>query len=261
MQQTTPESAAGLMTATAPILQLRGVSKTITLHILKGKVVRPIVDVSFDVAPGEIVALVGASGAGKSSVVKTIHRTYLPPAGQILYRDSEGDVVDLATAPDRRVLELRRREIGFVSQFLKVEPRVPALDVVAMPLRRRGVAEDEARERAASWLRELDVPADLWSSYPALFSGGEQQRINVARALVSRPRLLLADEPTSALDALNTDRVVAALDRARREGTAVVGIFHDAAVIGRLANQVVRLEGGRVVAVGRVGEIEIPVGE
>src|SRR3954468_4281760 len=126
MQQTSPSSLSGMATATGPILQLRGVSKTITLHILKGKVVRPIVDVSFDVTPGEIVALVGASGAGKSSVVKTIHRTYLPTAGQILYHTAAGETVDLPTAPDRRVLELRRREIGFVSQFLKVEPRVPA---------------------------------------------------------------------------------------------------------------------------------------
>ena len=240
------------------ILSLQGCSKTITLHILGGKQVRPLQSVSFDVQTGEYVALVGSSGAGKSSVVKAVHRTYLLDDGRVLYRRSSGDVVDLVGASDRDVIELRRSQIGFVSQFLKVEPRVSAMNVVAMPLLRRGVARDEARDRAALLLRRLDIPEALWESYPSLFSGGEQQRVNVARALVSEPRLLLADEPTSALDTANTERVVDTLRDARSRGMTLLGIFHDPQVVKRLADRVVLMERGQVKATGRPDEIELP---
>ena len=240
------------------ILELEALSKTITLHILDSTEVEPFKDVSFHVDEGDFVAIVGASGSGKSSVVKAIHRTYLPTAGRAGYRTATGEVVDLATAPDRRLLQLRRREIGFVSQFLRVEPRVPALDVVAGPLLRSGTDKDESRAKATQLLQRLDLPKRLWSSFPTLFSGGEQQRVNIARALIARPRLLLADEPTSALDSVNTGRVVELLTEARAAGMTIVGVFHDVELIERLADRVVVMGAGRVQALGRIGEVEIP---
>ena len=240
------------------ILELNGLSKTITLHILDSAEVEPFRDVSFHVDEGEFVAILGPSGSGKSSVVKAIHRTYLPTAGSALYRAASGEIIDLAGAPDRRVLQLRRREIGFVSQFLRVDPRVPAQSVVAGPLLRHGAHRDEAMERAAGLLERLDLPRRLWSSFPTLFSGGEQQRVNIARALIAGPRLLLADEPTSALDTVNTGRVVELLTEARAGGMTIVGVFHDIQLIERLADRIVVMESGRIKATGRVGEVEIP---
>ncbi|HLF76213.1 MAG TPA: ATP-binding cassette domain-containing protein [Dehalococcoidia bacterium] len=240
------------------ILELEGLSKTITLHILDSSEVEPFKDVSFHVDEGEFVAIVGPSGSGKSSIVKAIHRTYLPTAGAAHYRTAASEVVDLASAPDRRLIQLRRHEIGFVSQFLKVEPRVPAVDVVAGPLLRRGLERAEARSQARGLLERLDIPQKLWGSYPTLFSGGEQQRVNIARALIARPRLLLADEPTSALDTMNTGRVIELLTETRRQGMTIVGVFHDLELIERLADRVIVMEGGRVIAQGPVGQVEIP---
>ena len=240
------------------LLSIRNLSKRITLHILDGKIVEPFSDVSFDAEPGEFVAIVGASGSGKSSVLKAINRTYLTTGGEILYTDADGRQVDLATLSDPELIHVRRRDIGYVSQFLRPEPRIPAIDVVAMPLLRRGVERDVAFKRAAQLLEQLDVDTALWSSYPTLFSGGEQQRISIARALIARPRLLLADEPTSALDSINVARAIEALQEARQDGMTVVGIFHDVELVRMLADRVVLMEHGRVKAVGRVGEVDIP---
>lgn len=242
----------------APILDIRGLGKRITLHVLGGAVIEPFSDVSFEVLEGEFVAIVGPSGSGKSSVVKTIHRTYLASAGSATYRTAAGELIDLASAPDRTMIELRRREIGFVSQFLRVEPRVPAIDIVARPLIRMGASEESARARAAGLLERLNVPERLWNSYPTLFSGGEQQRINIARALITSPRMLLADEPTSALDATNTARAVETILEARERGLTVVGVFHDVDLIQRIADRVVVMREGRLVSAGPVGEVEIP---
>lgn len=240
------------------LLDVQGLSKRITLHILGGTVVEPIVDVSLQVAEGEVVALVGPSGSGKSSVVKCVHRTYRPSGGSIIYNPATGEACDLTTASDRDVLRLRREEIGFVSQFLKVEPRVPALDVVARPLMATGVDGAQARERAARLLAALGVRKSLWGSFPSLFSGGEQQRVNIARGLIRRPRLLLADEPTSALDSANVERAVSVLGEARDAGTGMLCVFHDPELIRRVADRIVILQGGRVVDAGRVNEIDIP---
>jgi alpha-D-ribose 1-methylphosphonate 5-triphosphate synthase subunit PhnL len=240
------------------ILEIQQLTKRITLHILDGSEIEPFGDVSFEVREGEFIAIVGASGSGKSSIIKAVHRTYLPTAGAVLYRTASGDVVDLATASERAIIQLRRREIGFVSQFLKVEPRVAALDVVAGPLLRRGAGREEARERAAELLRRLDLPEKLWSSYPSLFSGGEQQRVNIARALVGKPRLLLADEPTSALDSVNVARAIQLLNDARDEGMTILGVFHDLTLIHQLSDRVLVMDQGRLVGQGGIDEVEIP---
>lgn len=239
------------------LLSVRGLSKTITLHILGGKQVQPLRDVSFDAGRGELLAAVGLSGAGKSSLLKCIYRTYLAGGGSINYRTESGEVIDLATAEERSVLALRRREIGYVSQFLKAPPRVPAVDMVARPLVMTGVAADEARRRAVALLERLGIGSDLQLSYPSLFSGGEQQRINVARALVVPPRLLLLDEPTSALDVANQERVLELLAEARAAGTTMVGVFHDLNLLRRIADRVLVLDGGRVQACGPAHAVDL----
>src|SRR4051794_19108942 len=187
-------------------LRIENLHKTFTLHVLHGKRVAAFHDVTFDVPRGQITAIVGPSGNGKSSLLKCIYRTYLPTGGRLLYHRPEG-VIDLVTADDHTMLALRQREIGYVAQFLKAPPRVTAVDVVARPLIERGVARGAAVAEAAALLGRLHLPDDLFDAYPALFSGGEQQRVNIARALIGRADLLLLDEPTSALDRENLLRV------------------------------------------------------
>jgi alpha-D-ribose 1-methylphosphonate 5-triphosphate synthase subunit PhnL len=222
------------------ILKIEGLSKQFQLYE-QGKLIPSCANVDLEVQAGALTALIGPTGAGKSSVLKCIYRTYLPTAGRMLYRDSDNQVTDLAQALEHRILELRRRDIGFVTQFLHCLPRKPALDVVAQPLLARGEASGAARERAAALLALLNVPERLWSVPPATFSGGEKQRVNLARGLIARPRLLLLDEPTASLDPATTDRVVELLRAIKAEGVAMLAIFHQPELVNRLADRVVEL--------------------
>ena len=233
----------------APILRIENLSKSFTLHVLHGKRVPAFNDVSFDVPRGQITAIIGPSGSGKSSLLKCIYRTYLPTGGRIVLETSAG-AVDLATADDHTILALRKQTIGYVSQFLKAPPRVTAVAVVARPLIERGVSRAAALAEAAAVLARLHLPNDLFDAYPTLFSGGEQQRVNIARALVAPTDVLLLDEPTSALDRINMGRVVTLLREARTRGTTIVGIFHDYGVVETLADSVVVMEGSTVRSVG-----------
>ncbi|MBW6477152.1 MAG: phosphonate C-P lyase system protein PhnL, partial [Chromatiales bacterium] len=208
-----------------PILEIDGLSKQFTLHD-QGQCIPSCEQVALEVYRGELTALVGPTGAGKSSVLKAIYRTYLPSSGRILYRDAEDRITDLAQASEHRILELRRREIGFVTQFLHCLPRKSALEVVAEPLLRRGGNREAAAEQASELLSLLNVPERLWQVSPATFSGGEKQRVNLARGLIARPRLLLLDEPTASLDPATTDRVVELLQAIKGEGVAMLAIFH-----------------------------------
>lgn len=237
-----PESAA-------PLLRIEHLTKAFTLHVLHGKRVPAFHDVSFAVPRGQITAIVGPSGSGKSSLLKCIYRTYLPTHGSIVLKTDAG-TVDLATADDHTILALRKRTIGYVAQFLKAPPRVTAVEVVARPLIERGVPRASALAEAAAILERLHLPPDLFDAYPALFSGGEQQRVNIARALVAETDLLLLDEPTSALDRINLARVTGLLREARARGTTIVGIFHDYAVVEALADVAVVMEGGTVRSAG-----------
>jgi alpha-D-ribose 1-methylphosphonate 5-triphosphate synthase subunit PhnL len=220
------------------LLSVEGLSKRFELHALR-KTIDGCRDVSFEVAPGELLALAGPSGTGKSTVLKCLYRTYLSTAGRLRFRSEAHGEVDLAQAPERTVLELRRREIGYVSQFLRVIPRVPALSVVMEPLLRRGgVAREEARRRAVELLDELRIPRALQDAYPATFSGGEQQRVNIARAAIWEPRLLLLDEPTASLDPAAVKSALGVLARLRARGTTMIGVFHDPQLITALADRV-----------------------
>jgi len=194
--------------------------------------------VAFAVAPGECVALGGPSGAGKSSILKIIYGNYRADAGAVWLRDG-GEWVDVARADPRRVLALRRRTLGYVSQFLRAIPRVPARELVAAAARDAGLEADAALARAESLLDRLNVPERLWGLPPATFSGGEQQRVNLARGLAAEHPLLLLDEPTASLDAESRDRAIALIRERRDAGAAILGIFHDALVREALADRIV----------------------
>ncbi|MDL2400221.1 phosphonate C-P lyase system protein PhnL [Rhizobium mayense] len=202
------------------------VFKSFTMHLRDGIRLPVVADVSFSVAAGECVVLGGPSGIGKSSLLKMIYGNYAVDSGQILVTHKDR-IVDLATADPRTVLEVRRHTMGYVSQFLRTVPRVAAIDVVAEPLLARGESADSARERAAGLLTQLNLPEELWQLPPATFSGGEQQRVNIARGFITDHAILLLDEPTASLDAKNRAVVVDMIERKKKAGVALLGIFHD----------------------------------
>jgi alpha-D-ribose 1-methylphosphonate 5-triphosphate synthase subunit PhnL len=224
-------------------LALQGVSKTFTMHLRDGVRLRVLGGVTFTVAPGECVVLGGPSGAGKSSILKIVYGNYAADSGAILLDRDSGGPIDIATAGPRAVLAARRATIGYVSQFLRVVPRVPARDIVAEPLTSRGVPREEARARAEALLARLNLPRRLWDLPPATFSGGEQQRINVARGFIARYPLLLLDEPTASLDAANRAVVVDLIREAKGTGASFLGIFHDEAVRNAVADRVIDVTG------------------
>ena len=230
-------------------LDIQQLSKRFTLHIRDGLVVEALEDATFQVARGEFTGLVGHSGSGKSTLLKCLFRTYLPDAGSAWYESPAGQRVDLASATEHEILALRRGQVGYVSQALRVIPRVTVERTVARPLIATGNDADDALRAARVLLSRLNLPENLWNSYPALLSGGEQQRVNVARALVSKPDLLLLDEPTSALDATNQAAVVDLLVERLEQGSTMVGAFHDAPSLRRLASQVGHLADGRLISV------------
>lgn len=221
-----------------PLLSVSNVAKSFTMH-LRGGIVLPVVEnVAFEVNAGECVVLGGPSGAGKSSLLKMVYGNYGVDAGAITLMH-HGEPVDLATASPRTVLELRRDSIGYVSQFLRTVPRVSALDVVAEPLVARGVSREEAQARARALLTRLNLPERLWGLPPATFSGGEQQRVNIARGFSTEHPVLLLDEPTASLDAVNRQVVVDMIADKKRAGVALLGIFHDEEVRAAVADRIV----------------------
>lgn len=220
------------------MIELTDAQKTFTMH-LQGGVELPVVrGVSFHVGPGECVVLSGPSGAGKSSILKMIFGNYRCDSGRIGIRH-RGSVIDLATAEPRQVLSVRRSTIGYVSQFLRAVPRVATIDVVAEPLIVNGVAREEARARAGALLRRLNIPERLWSLPPSTFSGGEQQRVNIARGFISDLPILLLDEPTASLDAANRAVVVELIAEKKTRGVAMVAIVHDDEIRHLIADRIV----------------------
>ena len=219
-----------------------GIGKTFTLHGQGGVQIDALAGVSLDVERGECVVLVGPSGAGKSTFLRCLYGNYLASTGTIAIRDDAQQArhLSITGAEPRDVLHLRRGVVGYVSQFLRVIPRVSTLDLVAEPLLSRGVDADEAHARAAALLARLNVPERLWPLAPATFSGGEQQRVNIARGLIAGHPVLLLDEPTASLDAENRDIVADLIVEARERGAAIVGIFHDEDTRAKVATR--RLE-------------------
>lgn len=217
------------------------VTKSFVLHHQGGVQLPVLQGVSFHVDAGELVVLSGPSGSGKSSLLKILYGNYLADAGSVRVVSELGET-DLVRAHPHEVLALRRHTLGFVSQFLRVIPRVSTWDLVAEPLQQRQIDAREIQDRVAHMLTRLNLPERLWSLAPATFSGGEQQRVNIARSLIAEFPIVLLDEPTASLDIRNRDVVCELIVEARDRGAALVGIFHDAEVRAQLADRLVEIE-------------------
>lgn len=226
------------------VLKAQGLSKTFTLHARGGVQLPVFAGVDLTLEPGECLALTGRSGSGKSSLLRCLYGNYGASTGEVAVRH-DGSWVRLTEAEPREMLAVRRRSLGYVSQFLRVIPRVAALDVVAQPLRQLGIGPDEARARAGEWLARLNLAERLWQLPPATFSGGEQQRVNIAHGLIAGHPILLLDEPTASLDAANRNVVVGLIRDACAAGAAVIGIFHDEEVRDAVATRCLDIEAFR----------------
>ena len=226
------------------MLSVENVAKTFTLHLQDGLQLSVLNDISLQVEAGECVALAGESGSGKSTLMRMIYGNYRCAEGAIRIRHEDG-WTDLATADPYTITEVRRRTLGYVSQFLRVIPRVPTLEIVAEPAIARGAARGDALDRARGLLERLRLPERLWSLPPATFSGGEQQRVNVARGFIAGYPVMLLDEPTASLDAANRQTVLDLIEEAKARGAAVVGIFHDAEAREHVADRLFEVQSAR----------------
>jgi alpha-D-ribose 1-methylphosphonate 5-triphosphate synthase subunit PhnL len=220
------------------MIELDDARKSFTMHLQGGVRLPVVAGVSFTVEAGQCLVLAGPSGAGKSSILKMIFGNYRCDGGRILVRDG-ATMVDVAAAAPRQILALRRAVMGYVSQFLRAVPRVAAIDVVAEPFGCASAARDAARARASDLLHRLNIPERLWPIPPATFSGGEQQRVNIARGFLPDMPVLLLDEPTASLDPANRAMVVHLIAEKKRRGTAIVAVVHDADVRDAIADRVV----------------------
>ena len=231
-------------TDTQPMLQMNKLSKQFLLHLQNSTALTVLQNFNLTLSPGECVRLSGPSGMGKSTILKLAYGNYRASAGEILVRDTDGQYIDMTQASARAVLHLRAHSMGYVSQFLRVIPRVAAIDIVAEPLLENSldlVSREQAREQATHWLTRLRIPEALWQLPPATFSGGEQQRINLARSFIKPRPLLLLDEPTASLDPVNTQTVIEMIIQARAQGVAILGIFHDDTVAQDVVSRTVSM--------------------
>ena len=242
-------------TAAERVLHVEDLHKHFVLHTIDGRRVDALRGVTLHVDAGEHVALAGSSGAGKSSLLKAIYRTYLPDRGRGVLHDAHGTATELTALSDAELARLRGREIGYVSQFLRAEPRRGALDIVSRAGQRRGMDRDEARDAAAIALRRLKIDEALWDVYATVLSGGQQQRVNLAAGTISAPRLLLLDEPVSALDPANREAALEWIGTLASAGVAVVAVFHDLEAIAQLSTRVVVMNGGQISSEGTAEEI------
>lgn len=214
------------------MIQIENAAKAFTLHNQGGAIIPVMRGATLSVAAGECVALVGASGTGKSTLMRMVYGNYLTQAGRIMVGG-----MDVASATPREILSLRRTTLGYVSQFLRVVPRVATVDVVAEPLLDVGEEADTAQEAARTMLQRVNIPRTLWELSPLTFSGGEQQRVNIARGFVHPYPALLLDEPTASLDAANREIVLGLIEAAKARGSAILGIFHDEAARARVCDR------------------------
>ena len=220
------------------MLTIHNLSKTFAMHHLGGRIIEGFNNISFRVPEGGSLGISGPSGSGKSSVLKCIYRTYLVTSGDIWYRSARFGRINLAWEGENVVRVIRESEIGSITQFLKVIPRVSALEIVAEPLINSGPDRAGALRIAGGLLERLGIPVNLFDAYPATFSGGEQQRVNIAKAVVKAPRLLILDEPTASLDQRATETVLEILKELRSHGTTMIGIFHQAETLRAFSDEI-----------------------
>ncbi|GAA0370277.1 phosphonate C-P lyase system protein PhnL [Bacillus horti] len=228
------------------LLLVNQLEKSFTLHHAKEKIISGCKGVSFVVYPKEFVGITGKSGAGKSTILKSIYRTYVPSGGQIMYDSTQFGPIDLVQATEREILALRKQEIGYVSQFLNAMPRITALEFVVEALLEMGVAVHQAEREAKEMLQHFKLPESLWDSFPRTFSGGEKLRLNLAQAMVKKPRILLLDEPTASLDQQSKEAVKEVLIQLKHEGTSMLGIFHDLDFMTSVVDRQYQLSAGLI---------------
>lgn len=231
------------------MLKVINLSKEFKMHIRDGLIIEGFRDVSFTAFDGSLLAVTGASGIGKSTLIKCIYRTYKPTKGSVIYSNKDGTEVNLAHADDQTILMLRKTELGYISQFLSVIPRVSALDILINRLISNTVSVNEAKELAEYYLDKVRINKNLWNMYPSTFSGGEKQRLNILLALASKPKLLLLDEPTASLDADSKEIIFELIVDAKKSGTTMIGVFHDKDAIDALADSRFDMMENQLVAV------------
>jgi len=223
-------------------LEVRNLNKTFQVHTQGSIEVKGFENINFEVKDGEFLSLFGPSGAGKSSILKTLFRTYTTTSGNIIFHRDNGSLIDLSNASESEILNLRKNELGYVSQFLQILPRISAVDVVSEQLIFKGESEEVSRTKAKEMLDYLSIREELFDLSPLTFSGGEQQRVNIAKGIIAPKSLLLLDEPTASLDKTNTMKVVEKLKELKTQGVAMVGIFHDLEAMKMISNKIYKLE-------------------
>ncbi|MFD1735182.1 phosphonate C-P lyase system protein PhnL [Bacillus salitolerans] len=209
------------------LLRVEELEKSFTMHHLQDKHIIGCSGISFSLNAGTFLGITGKSGAGKSTVLKSLYRTYKPTSGRIVYNSEKYGPIDLVKATEREMITIRKQEIGYVSQFLNVMPRVTALEVVMEAIMEMGIELETAREKAKVILEHFKLPESLWDTFPRTFSGGEKLRLNLAQAMVKSPKLLLLDEPTASLDNSSKESVKEMIIELKNSGTSMIGIFHD----------------------------------
>jgi len=219
------------------MLTIRNLTKTFNMHVGDEKEIHCLDSVNLTVEPGAMLAVIGPSGAGKSSLLKCIYGTYLPTSGYIYYTDSSNVTHDLTKTDLQTMRRLRTNEIGYVSQFFHVIPRISAVDILSEPLINRGASAADAKARAKELMRMVGLPESLWHMYPSTFSGGEKQRLNIIYGVITQPRLLLLDEPTASLDPKSKESVLRLIKELKRQGSTIIGVFHDYASMKVVADQ------------------------
>lgn len=228
------------------ILKIENLSKSFTIHSL-GKHIVGSKNINIKLYKGDFIGITGRSGSGKSTILKCLYRTYLPDTGEIWYESNRFGRINLATASEREIIYLRKHEIGYVSQFLNVMPRTTAKEIIEQAVLEMGHSKEEAKKQAEKMLVHFELDEELWNSFPNNFSGGEKLRLNIARAMVKHPRLLLLDEPTASLDKASKLKVRELIEQLKEEGTTMIGIFHDIEFMEGLCDRVYNMQAGNFI--------------
>lgn len=232
-------------------LEVKNLCKVFDMHILDGKKIVAFENINFSLERGKFLGISGKSGYGKSSLIRCIYRNYNSTSGDILFYDEDGGCVNLATAPDIEIINVRTHRMGYVSQFFQTIPRVTTMNVVIEPLIDKGWKKDDAIERARELFQLFDIPKNLWDAFPSTFSGGEKQRINLMRTLIDSPELLLLDEPTASLDRKNRGIILGIIKELKKQNITIIGIFHNPEELEMMSDEILALDQR-----GRQGEQE-----